>query len=80
MDHLSGSGSIVVILSLVAIVLGVVLVVCWIVLPFAVIGIKPLIRELVREQQATNRLIEAQVRAFDAFAARSGSPRQPPPP
>jgi predicted PurR-regulated permease PerM len=79
MDHLSGSGSIVVILALVAIVLGVVLVVCWIVLPFAVIGIKPLIRELVREQQTTNRLIETQVRAFDALAARNGSTRPPPP-
>lgn len=79
MDHLSGLGSIVVILALVAIVLGVALVVCWIVLPFAVIGMKPLVRELIREQQATNKLIEAQVRALDAFVARDVSIRPLPP-
>jgi hypothetical protein len=79
MDHLSGSASIVMILSLVAIVLGVVLIVCWIVLPFAVIGMKPLVRELIREQQTTNKLVEAQVRAFDALAARYASTRVLPP-
>jgi predicted PurR-regulated permease PerM len=79
MDHLTGGASIVAILALVAIVLGVVLIVCWIVLPFAVIGTKPLVRELIREQQTTNKLIETQMRAFDAFAARY-APTQPQPP
>ena len=79
MEHLSGAASIVAVLALVAIVLGVVLIVCWIVLPFAVVGTKPLMRELIREQQMTNKLIEAQTRAFDAFATRCVStPPQPP--
>lgn len=68
MDHLSGSASAVLSLTLLAIVLAIVLIVGWIVLPFAVIGMKPLVRELIKEQQATNRLIEAQTRAM---AARS---------
>ncbi len=79
MDHLSGGGSIVVVLAMVAIVLGAVLIVCWIVLPFAVIGVKPLIRELIREQQTTNKLIQAQTRALDALAARYGSAGPGPP-
>jgi predicted PurR-regulated permease PerM len=79
MEHLSGAGSIVAILALLAIVLGVVLIVCWIVLPFAVLGTKPLVRELIREQQTTNRLIEAQTRAFDAFAARCAATQPRPP-
>ena len=79
MDHLSGPGSAVAILALLAIVLGVVLVICWIVLPFAVIGTKPLVRELIRAQQATNKLIETQMRAFDAFAAHYVPTRPPPP-
>jgi|BarGraIncu00222A_1022003.scaffolds.fasta_scaffold107401_1 predicted PurR-regulated permease PerM len=70
MDILAEGASIVMVLALVAVVLGVVLVVCWIVLPFAVVGLKPLVRELIREQQATNKLIEAQVRALDALEAR----------
>jgi len=79
MDHLSGSASVVAILVLVAIVVGVALIVCWIVLPFAVIGTKPLIRELIREQQMANKLVEAQTRAFEVFAARyaSGIPQPP---
>ena len=77
MDHLSGPASIVMVLSLLAIVLGVVLLVCWIVLPFAVIGLKPLVRDLIREQQATNKLIEAQVRALDAFAIHYAPARPP---
>lgn len=35
-----------------------VLVVVWIVLPFAVFGLKPLLRELIREQRRTNELLE----------------------
>jgi threonine/homoserine/homoserine lactone efflux protein len=79
MEHLSGPASIVMVLALVAIVLGVVLVVCWIVLPFAVIGLKPLVRELIREQQATNKLLEAQGCSLEALAGRYPS-MQPLPP
>ena len=79
MDHLSDSASVVAILVLVAVVLGVVLIVCWIVLPFAVVGTKPLVRQLIREQQMTNGLLEAQARAFEAFAARYASAQRQPP-
>jgi heme exporter protein D len=37
----------------------VILVVCWIALPFAVLGTKPLLRELLREQRRTNDLLAA---------------------
>lgn len=39
-------------------VFGLVLLVCWIVLPFAVLGVKPLLRELIAEQAKTNRLLD----------------------
>lgn len=44
-------------LALAAIVLLIVLVVCWIILPFAIIGTKPLLRELLAEQRSTNQLL-----------------------
>jgi hypothetical protein len=42
------------------IVLAFVLLIAWIVLPFAVLGVKPLLKDLVREQQATNELLRQQ--------------------
>jgi len=39
---------------LVAALLGTVLVICWVLLPFALFGLKPLMRELIQEQQRTN--------------------------
>ena len=39
--------------------LGAVLVIVWIVLPFAVFGTKPLLRAVLREQQRTNELLTA---------------------
>lgn len=44
------------------VIFGLVLLVCWIVLPFALIGTKPILRELVREQRRTNALLEAAAR------------------
>jgi len=41
-------------------IFGFVLAVCWIVLPFALIGLKPLLRELIREQKRTNELLAHQ--------------------
>jgi hypothetical protein len=41
-----------------AVILGFVIVVCWIVLPFAVIGTKPLLRQLIAELQRNNALLE----------------------
>lgn len=42
----------------VLILLVLLLVICWIVLPFAVIGTKPLLRQLIAETQRTNALLE----------------------
>jgi hypothetical protein len=63
-------------------VLGVVLVLCWIVLTFAIIGTKPLLRELIAEQQHINKLLAQLGQLLDAehgmiprarLAARPGS-------
>jgi hypothetical protein len=45
------------VLYLLSIVFGVILAICWLVLPFALIGTKPLLRELIREMKETNRLL-----------------------
>jgi hypothetical protein len=37
---------------------GLVLAIAWVILPFALIGTKPLLRELIREQRRTNELLE----------------------
>jgi len=44
-------------LMLVAVIFGIVLLICWIVLPFAVIGTKGLLRDLLHEQRRTNELL-----------------------
>jgi hypothetical protein len=54
---------IVMVLYLIAIVLGVVLIIAWTILPFAIIGTKPLLRKLLAEVQVTNALLERQVNA-----------------
>lgn len=41
-------------LSVLLLILGVVLVICWTILPFAIIGTKPLLREILQEQRETN--------------------------
>lgn len=45
-------------LVLVFIVAGFVLIISWIVLPFAVFGLKRLMRDVVHQQQRTNELLE----------------------
>jgi hypothetical protein len=40
-----------------------VLVICWIILPFAVIGTKPLLRELIAEMKRLNTLLEQRLPA-----------------
>ena len=47
------------VLWLVAFVFGVILAVCWIILPFALIGTKPLLRQLIAEMKRTNELLES---------------------
>lgn len=46
-------------LSVILALFVVVLVVCWIVLPFAIIGTKPLLKELLEELRKMNRLLES---------------------
>jgi len=41
----------------------IVMTIVWIVLPFVVIGMKPLLRELIAETKRTNALLEAEGRA-----------------
>lgn len=46
-------------LMLLMVLLGTVLAIAWILLPFAMFGMKPLLRQLVAEQQRTNELLRA---------------------
>jgi hypothetical protein len=46
------------VLWLIIVIFGVVLAICWLVLPFALIGTKPLLRELIAETRRTNALLE----------------------
>lgn len=46
-------------LMLLMVLLGTVLAIAWILLPFAMFGMKPLLRQLVTEQQRTNELLRA---------------------
>lgn len=55
--------------------LALLLLVCWIVLPFAVIGTKGLLRQLILEQQVTQSLIETQTRAIEDAGPRGAGPR-----
>ena len=57
-------------LMLAGLVFAVVLAVCWLVLPFALIGTKPLLRQLLRQQEQTNTLLRQ-------IAARNGGGRPP---
>jgi hypothetical protein len=42
----------------VVMLLGIVLIVSWIILPFAVFGLKSLLRDAIKQQQRTNELLE----------------------
>ena len=50
-------GEIGAILYLALIIFGIILSIAWIVLPFALIGTKPLLRELIAEARETNELL-----------------------
>ena len=56
----SNLGTLYLVLFGLAVLLGIVLLICWIVLPFAVIGTKQLLRDLLREQKRTNELLARQ--------------------
>lgn len=51
-------GTWLVFLILGGVVVGLVLIVVWIILPFAIIGTKPILREILAEQKRTNELLE----------------------
>lgn len=58
-----------------------VLIVGWIILPFAIIGTKPLLRELIATQKRTNELLERAAVAgtrTTSDAAKTQSVRPPP--
>lgn len=59
-----GPADIGVILYLVLIVLGVILSIAWTIVPFAIIGTKPLLRRLIAEVEVTNALLEQQRNAL----------------
>lgn len=46
---------------LIVIVLLLVLAICWIVLPFALIGTKPLLRQRIAETRRTNEILEGRL-------------------
>lgn len=50
-------------LAMILILFGIVMAIAWIVLPFGVIGMKPLLRELIAETKRTNALLESAARA-----------------
>jgi hypothetical protein len=64
-------------LGLLLIGLAILVVVLWVMLPFAVFGMKPLLREAVREQAETRRALE---RLLDAVQRGQGvaDPAKPP--
>lgn len=47
----------------IVILVAAVITVAWVLVPFAVIGVKPLLRELIAEAKRTNALLEAASRA-----------------
>ena len=52
-----------------------ILVACWIVLPIAIIGTKPILRQILEEQRRTNALLEGRAVTVPAktVVVRSGS-------
>ena len=56
---------------LVAVIFGIILMVCWIVLPFAVLGIKPLMKEQIAASKRTNALLEQLINDSRASPTKS---------
>jgi uncharacterized membrane protein YciS (DUF1049 family) len=54
------------ILYMLAAIFVVVLAICWIVLPFALIGTKPLLRQLIAELKRNNELLDQRLPALRA--------------
>ena len=58
--------------------LGLAIAISWLLLPFALFGTKPLLRELIREAQHTNKLLEALQPAGAAASRESAADRNAP--
>lgn len=56
-------------LAIVWALIGLVIAVLWVLMPFAIFGTKDLLRQLIREQKRTNELLQAQ-------AERAGAVRE----
>ena len=52
------------VLYLFAFIFAVVLAICWIILPFALIGTKPLLRQLIAELRRNNELLDQRLPAL----------------
>jgi uncharacterized membrane protein len=65
-------------LMLLAVLFGLVLLVLWVVLPFAVFGIKPLLRQMLAEQKAQTVLLERIAEQGRAAAAQPSAAHRPP--
>lgn len=67
MDPSTAAGMVGPILAVILILFAVVLAIAWILVPFAVIGMKPLLRDLIAETKRTNALLEAAARGRTAW-------------
>jgi hypothetical protein len=63
MDALSATGMVGPALAAILILFGIVLAIAWTLLPFAMFGMKPLLRQLIAETKRTNALLESAARA-----------------
>ena len=53
-------------LALALLVMGLLIAMCWIILPFGILGTKPLLRQLLNEQRRTNELLAKLVAGHQA--------------
>ena len=67
---LGGTVALIEVLALVSIVVAI----CWIILPFAILGTKPLLRELIAEMKRNNELLDQRL---PALRARTPEPERP---
>lgn len=72
MNELAGLG---VFLSVALFLLGLVVAILWICMPFAIFGTKPLLRELIAEQRKTNQYLAAAAASDRVQAPFDASPR-----
>ncbi len=65
-------------LSMMASLFFVILGILWILVPFAIFGIKPLLKDLIQQQERTHKLLEAGLVAREAAVAPAPVPTRPP--